>query len=467
MIPSNERQPDTAAAPPVPPRSRRRLAVVGTAVVLLAALGALSVYYYVTRLRFVEDQALRQELEQATVIEDDAEPTHDWPQWRGPHRDGVSREKGLLTSWPDGGPPQLWKAEVGAGYSALVVADGRAITLIQDGNNEAVVCWDADTGHELWRFRYPASYTDSMGDGPRSTPAIADGRVYSVGATGMFHCLDAATGKKLWDHDLLAEFQAKNLQWGVSFSPLVEGDLVLTNPGGPGGRSLAAFDRRSGELVWKSQDDPAGYSSPTAVTAAGRRQVLFLTGAALVSVAPEDGGLLWRYPWATRYQVNAATPIHFQAQSGGKPHDYVFIATNYGKGCALLKIVAESRGGIQAVRVYESNRMQNHFSSTVRLGRHFFGFDDSHLECMDALTGKVLWKQGGFGKGSVLAADGHLIILGDQGKLALAEASGEEYREKASFSFSHGKCWTVPVLASGKLYVRDEKQVVCYDVRQH
>ncbi len=213
----------------------------------------------------------------------------DWPQWRGPRRDGVSLETGLLLQWPRTGPTELWRAEAGAGYSSFAVAAGRAYTILQDGDNEAVVCWKADTGKESWRFRYPARYVNDWGSGPRSTPTVDGDYVYTVGATGLFHCLKADTGAKLWQHNLLEEFNAENLTWGVSFSPLIEGDLIYTNPGGPNGGSLAAFNKRSGKLVWKALDDAAGYSSPIAITAAGVRQIVFFTGKHLVGVAPADG----------------------------------------------------------------------------------------------------------------------------------------------------------------------------------
>jgi outer membrane protein assembly factor BamB len=408
------------------------------------------------------------ELQGANVVgnlkrADDPNAPHDWPQWRGPRRDGLSLESGLNWNWPEVGPKKLWEAKSGEGYSTFAVAAGRVFTILQDGDDEAVVCWDANTGKEQWRFRYPAHFGDFQGSGPRSTPTIDGDRVYTVGATGVFHCLSAANGERIWRHDLLEEFGANNLTWGVSFSPLVEGDLVLTNPGGRGGKSVVAFDKISGDVAWQALDDSAGYSSPIAVTAAGRRQAIFFTGSYVLGIDPADGTVLWKYPWKNSTDVNAATPIFFSAQTGDAQSDYVFVSCNYGKGCCLLKLSATD-DGIVPQRVYESTRMRNHFSSSVCVGTYLFGFDDNMLACMDLRTGEICWKQRGFDKGSLTIVDGRLVILGEYGWLAVADATPEEYREVASFQFSESKCWTVPVIANRRLYLRDESRLVCYDL---
>jgi outer membrane protein assembly factor BamB len=435
------------------------------AVACFVVFGLLTVIEFRSRPRAVADPTLAVDLERATLVED-PDPSEDWPQWRGPRRDGLSTEEDLLTTWPPEGPRVLWRAAAGEGYSSLAVAAGRVYTLFQDGDRETVVCWDADTGREQWRFPYPARYVNGFGSGPRATPTVDGDRVYTVGATGLFHCLDAATGKKLWEHDLLKECGAANLPWGVSFSPLVDGDLVFTNPGGPDGRSVAAFNKHNGKLVWQALDDPAGYSSPIAVTAAGVRQVVVFTGAGLVGMAPGDGKLFWRYPWETSYGVNAATPIFFRARSGERTHECLFISSGYGKGCALLEVMKGEGGAPEVKMVYENNRMRNHFSSSVRLGDHVYGLDDDRLTCMEVRTGQVAWQQRGLGKGALIAAGRHLIVLGEAGTLALVEAAPDAYHESARFDVFQGKCWTAPALAHGRLYLRDEKEVVCLDLRK-
>jgi outer membrane protein assembly factor BamB len=227
-------------------------------------------------------------------------------------------------------------------------------------------------------------------------------------------------------------------------------------PGGPGA-AVAAFDRRDGKRLWTALDDPIGYSSPVVCRAAGTRQLLVLTNTALVSLRPDDGRVSWRHPWEAKGGFNIATPLVFG--------DYVFVSSGYGKGCALLEVAA-GPDGLRAGVVFEQRRMCNKFASSVRHGDHLYGFDSEQLVCLDVRTGQEAWrhKSRKFQKGSLLLAGGHLVVLGEYGWLSLAEASPRGYREKSSFRVSRHKCWTVPVLAGGRLYVRDEGQLACYSV---
>jgi outer membrane protein assembly factor BamB len=407
------------------------------------------------------------ELAAAEIVEGPPpEPAAGWPQWRGPRRDGVAREPDLLTAWPRSGPPRAWEVPGGEGYSSFAVAGGKAYSLLQQNDQQAVVCWNAADGQELWRTPLEGAYSKQFA-GPRSTPTLDGDRLYAVSAGGHFACLAAESGHVLWQHDLLAEFHAKNLEWGAAYSPLVDGELVFVNPGGPHGNSVAAFHKADGSLAWKALDDPAGYSSPVALTAGGVRQVVFFTGAGAVGLAAADGRLLWRFPWLTDYGVNAATPLTFQARKGDELLHYVFISSGYGKGCALLKIEGDGKSGFRARRVYEGNQMCNHFASPVRYRDHFYGLNEAKLTCMDVRTGQVKWEESGFQKGSLLRVDGFLLVLGEFGKLALVEATPEEYREKASASpLGRRRCWTMPALADGKLYLRDEAKVMCLKLRK-
>ena len=439
----------------------RLLLGVGAAVLAAGLVAAL-----LGEWRFRSDPERMTRLRQAPLLAIGApRQVGDWPQWRGPNRDGLSAETGLLREWPQGGPRVLWQVPVGRGFSSVAVAGGRVCTMMQeaptgaDGTHEAVVCWDAGTGRERWRFRYPNRYEERFGSGPRSTPAIAAGLVYAVGPTGILHCLRAEGGSQVWRRDLLEEFGGDPPRYGVAFSPLVEGDLVITTPGGPGA-AVAAFDRHSGALVWKTGDDPVGYSSPVIGTAGGVRQVLVLTNKALLSLRPEDGHVYWRQPWEPSGGFNIATPIAFG--------DYVFVSSGYGKGCALFEVTRGEDGSPRAGRVYEHRRMQNYFASSVLYQEHVYGFDNANLACLDVRTGKVVWREKGrrgFKKGSLLIADGMLIVLGEYGRLALAEATPGGYRERSAFAVSANKCWTVPVLAEGRLYVRDEGRLVCLALR--
>ncbi len=393
----------------------------------------------------------------------------DWPQWRGPNHDGVSPETNLLATWPDEGPKVLWQHEAGLGYSGVAIANGRAVTMVQDGADEAVVCWDAASGTELWRFKYPAHFVHrQFGDGPRATPAIAGERVYTVGGTGVMHCLklmpSSTAGEAVWRKDLLTEFDAPQLEWGISFSPLVENGRVYVMPGGPGGNALAALDSGSGSIVWKSFDDGASYSSPVAADLAGRRQIVVLLAERLVGVAPTSGELLWEFPWPAgpAHTPSAiVTPLVIHRTSG----DYVFIAGGYDKGCALLKIEADGER-CKATQVYRNLNMRSVFSSPVCLGDFVYGFDDVNFVCLDVRNGKRQWKEFGFDKGSLIAADGRLIVLGAEGTLALVAAEPKAYRELSRFQHADERCWTVPSLADGRLYVRNRKTLVCYDVKK-
>lgn len=444
------------------PRAGRALTWVAS-VVLAMFIGVLLYRYYISN-RVIEDPQRLQELQKASLeLPRQNEMMFDWPQWRGPNRDGISAETDFLTDWREDGPKLLWEKPTGEGFSTPTITQGCVYLLVQDPKtpeDEAVVCWDAKTGDEKWRFRYPARFAESFGNGPRASVTVDGELLYTVGGTGVMHCLKvtprSADGEVVWRHNLLEEFGASNLRWGVSFSPLVVGDLVYAMPGGPNGNSLAAFNKTTGKLAWKNLDDQAGYSSPIHVSLAGENQILFFTAAGLASVEPLTGKLLWSYPWETTYGCNVATPIVV--------NDYVFISSGYGKGCAVLKI--EKQNGVLTPNlVYANTRMRNHFSSSVFWQDHIYGFNDSILTCLEFRTGTPRWKQSGFDKGSLLLAGGHLIILGERGTLAIAEASPREYTEKANFQISREQCWTMPVLVNGLLYVRDQKLLRCLDLR--
>jgi outer membrane protein assembly factor BamB len=376
----------------------------------------------------------------------------DWPQFRGPNRDGISRETGLLKSWPAGGPRVLWKAPLGEGYSHLAVSKGRLFTLYGGESNDFAAAYDAATGRQLWRVVLGRKFTNGQGNGPRSTPTVDGDTVYVLTATGRLAALNAADGKKVWEHDLRAEFDAEPPTWGISTSPLIEGNLLLVDVGGSRGRSLVAFDKKTGKTVWTAQSELAGYSAPIAITVGGVRQVIFFTGRALLSVSPRDGRLFWRIPWQTDWDVNAATPIFV-------PPDKLYVSSGYNTGAALFRIKAAA-GRVGAEEVWRSRRMKNQFSSSVLHNGHIYGFDNSVLKCIVAATGEEKWKESGFGHGSLILADGHLIVLSERGKLFLVEATPAGYREKGSGQVLSGKCWTAPALADGRLYLRNEEELL-------
>ena len=385
----------------------------------------------------------------------DNHSTAEWAQWRGPNRDGISSETGFLKSWSPEGPKVLWHIPLGDGYSGISIAQGKVYTMFAEGDDEFVICLNASDGKEIWRFRSGTKFTEQRGDGPRSMPTVHGDSVFALGAEGKLYALDAHDGTKLWSHNFVEEFDSKIPTWGFSSSPLIEGDLVLVEAGGRDERAIVAFNKKSGDVVWATHTDEVGYSSPIPIDFAGVRQIIFLTSKTLLSVAPENGQIYWKYPWPEG--INIATPIFI-------PDDKIFISASYDKGAVLLRMTADG-DGIGIEEVWKSRVMKNHFNSSVLQGDYLYGFDNAILTCIEVDTGEEQWRHRGFGKGSLLLADGYLIILGEGGKLALVEANPTEYKEKARFQLFDDKCWTVPTLAGGKLYLRNQKEMVCLDLR--
>jgi len=388
----------------------------------------------------------------------------DWPCWRGPRGDGISRETGLLKEWPADGLKQLWKADLSGGFSSVAVVDGRLFTQTKEKDQEVVVCLDASTGKDLWRYRYDCDYgahksftgggMPASRTGPRSTPTVDGGRVYTLGATGILLCLEVKNGEKVWQQDLLKIADIDCPRHGYCCCPLTVGDRIYVHPGGTKGRSIAALDKKDGSVVWQALDDPIGEGSPVWIESGGKPQVIFFTGAGAVGVAPKDGKPLWRYPWKTQYDLNIATPIY----ADGK----VFISSNYGTGAAVFRLTDKE----VPETVWKENTMQNHISTSVLYEGHLYGFSEQRLRCVDFETGKMKWDKTGLGKGSLVVADGHLIVLGDHGDVVLAKATPDKYTEvnRCQVFDKEKLTWTVPVLSDGRLFVRHENGMVALDL---
>lgn len=380
----------------------------------------------------------------------------DWPGYLGPGRNGRSEETGLLRAWPEGGPEVLWRVPIGAGYSSVAVAAGRAFTMFADAGDEWVAGFDAASGSELWRARLGRLRRDPEGSGPRATPFVDGGRVYAMGASAQLLCADAATGEELWSVDLKSEMGAKVPNWGVASSPIVEGDLLIVLGGGGKKRAFLALDKLSGELVWSSGAAMAAYSSPIVETIAGVRQAVFFTADGLVGVAAEDGRELWKAPWRTSYDVNAATPV-FVPSSG------IFISSGYDTGAMLVQVVREE-GGFQAYSLWRNRVLRNHYNTSVRVAGHLYGFDESIFKCVDVLTGEEVWRGRAGSKGSLVYADGHLIVLSGDGELSLVEATPEAFEPKARFRLVRDRTWAMPALSDGVLYVRTWNELIALRV---
>jgi outer membrane protein assembly factor BamB len=386
----------------------------------------------------------------------------DWPQFLGPTRDGVSPETGLVDSWPRTGPPVVWRRDVGDGYAGPVVAGGRLVLFHRDGDRELVECLDAATGKTLWKHAEATSYSDPLGkgDGPRSTPAVADGHVFSLSPGGRLLCLRLADGTKLWQRMLLEDYEVPPSYFGVGTSPLVEGGRVLVNVGAKDA-GVVALDAGTGREAWRATGQGASYSSPVAATIDGVRHVFFFTREGLVSVDPATGAVRFAKRWRSRMDasVNAASPVVFDG--------HVFLSACYGTGAVLLKV---RKDGVDAVWKNDES-LSCHFGTPVYHDGHLYGFDGrqeegARLRCVEARTGKVCWTEAGYGCGSMILAEGRLIVVGEGGELALVAADPGRYRELARAPLLDRPCRAQPALSGGRLYARDNRQLVCWDLRK-
>jgi len=381
----------------------------------------------------------------------------EWPQWRGPNRDGISKETGLLKQWPEQGPPLVWKATgAGGGYSSFAISKGRLFTMGQKGDREYVIAFDVTNGKEVWSTPFGSAFRNDRGDGPRGTPTVDGDTLYALGGSGDLSALNARTGKIIWTMNVLQKFGGENITWGISESPLVVGEKLLVNPGGPGA-SIVALNKKDGALIWKSQSDRAGYSSAIPVQIGNTTQVVFFTHKRGLGLDLKDGKLLWEYPRAANNVANAATPI----VRGNR----VFISSDYGNGGGLVEIKGNGEG---ASEVYFTKEMRNHHSSSILIGDHLYGFSSGILTAMRFDTGEVAWKDRSVGKGSLVYADGNLYALSENGVVGLVEATPTGYREKGRFRIQQDSLptWTHPVVAGGRLYLRDQDTIYAYDVTE-
>ncbi|MGZ5436770.1 MAG: PQQ-binding-like beta-propeller repeat protein [Pyrinomonadaceae bacterium] len=385
-----------------------------------------------------------------------AQTNGEWPQWRGASRDGISKETGLLKQWPEAGPPLAWKASgAGSGYSSFSISKGRLYTMGSRGEREYVIAFDVATGKEVWATPHGTTFDNDRGSGPRGTPTIDGDRVYALGGSGDLSALDARTGKIVWTLNVLSKFGGSNITWGISESPLVIGDKVLVNAGGRGA-SIVALKKSDGSLIWKSQSDEAGYSSAIPVQAGGTTQVIFFTGTRAVALDVRDGKLLWEYARPSNDVANIATPV----ARGNR----VWISSDYGTGGGLVEIKADGKGQ----EVYFTKEMRNHHATSILIGDHLYGFSSAILTAMRFDNGEVAWKDRSVGKGSLTYADGHLYAFSENGVIGLVEANPTAYREKGRFRIQQGSLptWAHPVVAGGRLYIRDQDTIYAYDVRE-
>jgi outer membrane protein assembly factor BamB len=388
----------------------------------------------------------------------------DWPQFLGPERNGTSPEKGLALSWPKGGPKLLWQRDVGEGFAGPVVSGGKLVIFHRVKDEDLVECLDAVNGNPLWKRATKTSYRDQLGkgDGPRATPLVAGGRVYTLAADGRLQCLELADGKPVWHRDLAADYRVPGSYFGVGSSPVLEGDVLAVNVGGRDGAGVVGFHKDSGKELWRATDHAASYASPVAATLDGQRRLVFFTREGLAILGPTDGKVYATKRWRARFDasVNAASPVVADG--------HIFLSAEYGTGAVLLKV---GKAGVE--EVWQGDRVLScHYGTPVLHDGFLYGFDgrqeggEAELRCVEWRTGKVRWKQGGFGTGSLILADGHLLILGEQGDLVVAEATPAGYREKARATLLRGPVRAQPALAEGRFYARDGGRLGCWSLRR-
>jgi outer membrane protein assembly factor BamB len=395
---------------------------------------------------------------------------NDWPQWRGPNRDAVSPAVGLLTDWPEDGPPLLWTTKgLGRGMSSVAVANGRLFTMgKRDSKGVCLIALDAETGEEIWSAPLKAE-----GD-PNGTPTIDGEHVFAIAHNGTLACAEAATGRVVWQKNFKNDFGSEEPNWGYSESPLIDGDVVVCTPGADDAL-IVALNKSTGDTVWKTSAPDemkgrghggAGYSSIVIGHGAGIRQYVQLVGNGVIGVSTADGKPLWGYNRIANDVANIPTPI--------VRDDYVFVSTGYGAGSALLRL-EQTPGGVKVNEVYfrPGNKMQNHHGGMVLVGDHVYlghGHNQGLPMCVELLTGKVAWgpvRGPGAESAAVIYADGHLYFRYQNAVMALIEATPEAYRLKASFRLpSHlDNSWPHPVISNGRLYLRDQDVLMCYDLR--
>jgi outer membrane protein assembly factor BamB len=382
--------------------------------------------------------------------------TSSWPGFRGQDRDGVYRGD-IRVSWEGLAP--MWKKPIGGGRASFAVAGGRAFTIEQRRRNEVVAAYDVSTGRELWINEWPERFSQWMGggEGPRATPTWADGFVFALGARGELRCLDAATGRVVWRTNILHDTGAKNLRWGMAASPLIAGDAVIVLPGGPAGRSVAAYDRRTGKRLWTALDDKQAYVSPMQVTLLGVPQFLVVSASRLVGLSLDRRDVLWEFPWSTGHDASAAQPIVI---GDGR----IFYSSGYGSGATVIELT--KAGDRFAVReVWRNIRMKNRQSSSVLHDGFIYGLDEGILACLDAATGELKWKGGRYGHGQVLRAGDHLVVTTEDGDLVLVAATPEKLQELFRVPAIDGETWNVPAFADGILLVRNTKEMAAFDLR--
>lgn len=379
-----------------------------------------------------------------------------FPQFQGPNRNGVLKGIELETDWKMFPPQLMWRQNVGPSWSGFAVADGRAVTLEQRGEQEVVACYELSSGKLLWAHSDEARYATTIaGEGPRTTPTLADGKVYTLGATGILNCLELESGKKIWAKNILLENEAGLPDWGLAGSPLIYRGKVIVSAGGVNERSLVAYRMEDGAFLWGAGSAGADYSSPTVLDLLGEEQIVIFNTSGL-SAYTELGQLLWDYPWR-----------------GGHPHislpveigtNQVLVSSGYGTGAELITLKREEKG-IQAERSWRTMAMKSKFGTMLVHGGYIYGLDDGIMTCVELKTGQRRWKDGRFGHGQALLVGDVILLMAEKGDVVLIEPNPDKLVELAGLNVFDGKTWNPPALAGEYLLVRNDEEAACFKLR--
>ena len=387
-------------------------------------------------------------------------PEAEWPQWRGPLRNGLSSETGLLKQWPANGPAVAWSiTNLGEGYGSLAIKADRLYVQGTKGSESAVFCLNRADGKTIWSVSLGPKVDESRGNGPRGTPTLDEDRLYVLTENGDLACLRERDGSRVWGKNILKEYGGSNPKWLISESPLVDGNKLIVSPGGSGA-GIVALDKMTGAEIWRAKElsDPPGYASCIVADVGGVRSYINFTAGAAVGVRASDGKLMWRYTNVANRVANCTTPVFADNK--------VFFSSAYDTGGALLNLTAQN-GEVKAQEAYFTRDMMNHHGGMVLVDGYLYGFSNSVLTCIEFNTGKMMWRERSVGKGSITYADGMLYLLGEKQLVGLAEANPKAYVEKGRFPITdHGRdSWAHPVVLGGKLYIRNQNELTCYDVK--
>ena len=397
----------------------------------------------------------------STVKPENSSPTSDIPdvpQFFGTDRTGVVRSGQLATNWTSVPPRELWRQPIGEGWSTFSVAGGRAFTQEQRGENELVTCYEALTGDLVWAHTNQARFFEWQGGpGPRATPTVDRGLVFTMGGTGILDCLEASTGKRRWSRSVLAENNLPNIIWGISCSPLVLGDRIIVNGGGTNSGTVLAYHRLTGDLLWKVGTDKSAYSSPAFSKLVGKPVILSANASSFTIHEPTTGAILLDYPWANDKWPKAAQPVVVGTNR-------VFLSAGYGVGCVMLELTNAVGGKFGAREVWKTKTMKTQFNSAALLNGHLYGLDDGLMACIEVETGKRVWKDGRYGSGQSLLVDNLVVVQAERGFVALVGATPTGFEELGRIPALGNKTWNHPVVAGRHLLVRNDREAVCYEL---